>query len=94
MKAIQGNKVIPGVLDHYLARIGYEAQQTDQPVSPSRPDNLFEPLPGDHGEHGIFDNKASGSSAQLWETTHRSQLGIGVAALAGLAVFLSMWQRL
>src|SRR3989441_1933676 len=31
-KAIVGERVIPGLLDHYLARIGYQDQQTDELV--------------------------------------------------------------
>jgi short-subunit dehydrogenase len=53
-KTIVGNKVLPGYLDHYLARTGYEGQQTDKPVSPNRKNNLYKPLPGDHGARGTF----------------------------------------
>lgn len=90
VQAIEGNKVAPGWLDAYLAHNCYDAQQTDEPVSPNRPNNLFEPVPGDHGAHGIFDHKAHKSSAQLWQTTHRSAwvpAGVGLAAL-GCVLFL------
>lgn len=86
VEAIQGNKLAPGILDWYLARTCYDGQQTRQPVSPDRPSNLFEPVPGDHGAHGIFDEQARTYSRQLWLTTHRSWLalaGAGVAAFAG-----------
>jgi NAD(P)-dependent dehydrogenase (short-subunit alcohol dehydrogenase family) len=85
VQAIEGNKIAPGLLDLYLARTCYDGQQTDEPVSPDRPNNLFEPVVGDHGAHGIFDTRAHDHSAQLWQTTHRSWLagvGLGVAALA------------
>jgi len=72
VQAIEGNKIAPGWLDSYLAHTGYDAQQTDQPVSPDRPSNLFQPVPGDHGAHGIFDDRARPVSAQLWQTTHRN----------------------
>jgi short-subunit dehydrogenase len=84
VQAIEGNKIAPGVLDHYLAQTCYEGQQTDQPVSPNRPNNLFEPVPGDPGTHGIFDDRARDRSAQLWQTTHRGWLAaacVGIAAL-------------
>src|SRR5437763_6239614 len=55
---ILGNRLAPGLADRYLARTGYEAQQTDEPVPAGRPDNLFEPVPGDHGAHGRFDARA------------------------------------
>src|SRR5919199_6269431 len=78
VKAIVGNKAAPGLADWYLARMGYDAQQTDEPVAPGRRDNLWEPVPGDHGAHGSFDERARETSAQLWATTHR-----GLFALAG-----------
>ena len=58
VKAIVGDKVAPGLLDHYLARHGVERQMTDEPEDPDRPDNLWEPVPGDHGAHGRFDHLA------------------------------------
>ncbi|HET7753583.1 MAG TPA: SDR family oxidoreductase, partial [Anaeromyxobacteraceae bacterium] len=51
MKAIVGQKVIPGLLDRYLGRTGYASQQTDEPVDPGRPDNVDRPIPGDRGAH-------------------------------------------
>jgi NAD(P)-dependent dehydrogenase (short-subunit alcohol dehydrogenase family) len=83
VKAIVGNKLAPEFADWYVARNAYEAQQTDEPVEPGRRDNLWEPVPGDHGAHGPFDDRASGTSAQLWATTHR-----GLFALAGAAALL------
>ena len=58
VKAILGNRVIPGLLDRMLARSAFEGQLTDQPVAPDRPDNLHEPVPGDHGAHGRFSERA------------------------------------
>jgi NAD(P)-dependent dehydrogenase (short-subunit alcohol dehydrogenase family) len=81
VEAIVGNKVAPGLLDRYLARTGYESQQTDEPADPNRPNNLWEPVPGDHGAHGVFDDRSSDHSLQLWANTHR-----GLLALAGLGV--------
>jgi hypothetical protein len=65
VKAIIGNKLAPGYGDHYLAEHGYESQQTEEPRDPDRPDNLWEPIPGDHGAHGVFDDRASDHSYQL-----------------------------
>lgn len=79
VKAIVGQKFIPGLLDHYLAWKGYKAQQTTEPVSPDRPNNLFEPLPGDHGAHGQFDEGAYEFSLQFWLNQRR--LWLGAAAL-------------
>lgn len=90
-KAIWGNKLAPGALDAYLAHRAYDAQQTDDPVDPARPDNLFEPVPGDFGTHGIFDRAAKGKSLQVWETTHRTWLGVaaGIVTSAALIILLN-----
>ncbi len=92
VRAIQGNKVAPGLLDHYLASNAYSAQQTDQPRDPNRPDNLWEPVPGDHGAHGDFDARARSGSSQLWMNTHRALIAAGGAVLAGTAA-AALWNR-
>jgi NAD(P)-dependent dehydrogenase (short-subunit alcohol dehydrogenase family) len=84
VKAIVGNKIVPGLADWYLANTGYESQQTDEPADPHRPNNLWKPVLGDHGAHGVFDQRATNWSAQLWATTHRSWLALAGVALAGL----------
>jgi len=65
VKAIVGNAIAPAFADHYLARNGFDAQQTEQPADPGRPDNLFEPVPGNQGAHGPFDSRARSRSIQL-----------------------------
>ncbi len=82
--AIELNKFIPGLLDHYLARTGYDSQQYDGPRDPDRPNDLWEPVPGDHGARGAFDDRAHAHCPQLWLDTHRRWLA-GAAALGGLA---------
>jgi hypothetical protein len=86
VEAIIGDKLAPGFADWYLARNGYEAQQTDEPVEPDRRDNLWEPVPGDHGAHGTFDDRASESSPQLWFSMNRNWLMMAAAGLAGVAL--------
>jgi NAD(P)-dependent dehydrogenase (short-subunit alcohol dehydrogenase family) len=83
VKAIVGNALAPGIADRYLARNGFDAQQTGEPVDPDRPDNLFEPVPGDQGAHGPFDDQSRDRSIQLRLAKHRLPLLAGVAALAG-----------
>jgi len=88
--AIVGEKFIPGLLDHYLGRTGYDSQQTDELASPDREDNLWKPVPGDHGPHGTFDARAHEFSGQVWLSTHRYKLlalgiGGGMLAAAGAA---------
>jgi NAD(P)-dependent dehydrogenase (short-subunit alcohol dehydrogenase family) len=83
VEAIVGDKIAPGFGDWYLARNGYDAQQTDEPVEPGRRDNLWDPVPGDHGAHGTFGNRAITSSPQLWLSKNRKLLTIAGAGLAG-----------
>jgi hypothetical protein len=85
LKAIVGNALAPGVADRYLARNGYDAQQTDQPVDPGRQDNLFEPVPGRQSAHGPFDATSRERSLQLYARTH-PLLVSGLAAATGLAI--------
>lgn len=85
VKAILGEKAIPKLLDHYLAWTAYPGQQTDEPVDPNRPNNLFESVPGDYGSRGRFDRRARGSSAQFWLNKNRGWVTLaGVGAFAGL----------
>ncbi len=86
---ILGNKVAPWLGDRYLARTGYDGQQTEEPVDVDRPDNLFDPVSEDRGAHGIFDGQAHASSPQLWATIHRGWL-----ALAGAGVVSVAWAAL
>jgi len=81
------NMLVPGLLDRYLGRTGYRSQQTDRPRDPDRPANLWAPVPGDHGAHGRFDDRAHRRSLQLAATTHRRWLAAaaGAAGLAGVA---------
>jgi NADP-dependent 3-hydroxy acid dehydrogenase YdfG len=84
---IVGEKLASGLMDRYLARTNVQAQQTEQPIDPSRrDDNLMSAPPGDPGAHGAFDAEASGNSVQLWLSSHRRALGAGAAATAAAAV--------
>ena len=87
--AIVGNKMAPSVIDRFLARTGYESQQTHEPIDPNRPDNLFEPAPGDWGADGIFKDRSSKHSPQLWATTHRVMVALAGAGTAAAAYWLS-----
>ena len=85
VEAIIGNKIAPGFADWYLARNGYDAQQTSEAVEPARRDNLWRPVPGDRGAHGDFDARARDFSPQLWASTHRGGVLAAGAVLAGAA---------
>ena len=90
VEAIVANKIAPGLLDRYLARTGYDSQQHDGPEEPNRPNNLWQPVPGDHGAHGAFDARARSWSPQLWTSEHRTLISLAALALgiSGLLAFL------
>ncbi|MBJ6726105.1 SDR family oxidoreductase [Geomesophilobacter sediminis] len=79
VKAIWANKFFPGLLDRYLARFGYDSQQTDEPEERNRPDNLWHSVPGPFGAHGSFDRRASSCSGELW-FSERKAVGLGLVA--------------
>lgn len=86
VEAVVGNKIAPWYADRVLANTGYKGQQTDEPADPDRPNNLWEPIPGDHGAHGSFDSQAKTFSPELWASKHKKYL-IG-ASLAAVGLFL------
>jgi NAD(P)-dependent dehydrogenase (short-subunit alcohol dehydrogenase family) len=88
VKAILGTRVVPGMLDRLLASRAYSGQHTDQPLPAGRKDNLYAPVPGDHGAHGRFDARAGAFSWQFWLTTHRWGMVV-VAGLLLLGVLLA-----
>jgi short-subunit dehydrogenase len=90
--AIWGNRLAAPLLDRYLARFAYQAQLAPEPIEPNRRDNLWQPVPGDHGAHGRFAQRASISSRELSMSTHRWLLltacAAGLACLTGAAAHL------
>ena len=93
VQAIEGNKVMPGLLDQYLSKKAYSGQQTSEP-EPERPDNLWEPLDGeggrDYGAHGEFDSRARSTSPETWAARNREWLSILAASLAGVGLGLKL----
>lgn len=85
---IIGNRIIPALLDRYLARTGVSSQQTGEPISQSRPANLWQPADSpaglDFGAHGSFDDESHRHSAQGWLSGHRGAVAAGTL-LAGAA---------
>src|SRR3954471_2953941 len=88
VQTIAGNRVAAWVADRYLARTGFDSQQTDQPLSEDRRDYLFAPLDGDtdHGSHGPWDATVKARSAQVWLNLHRGAVAAGTAVAAGAAI--------
>jgi hypothetical protein len=89
-KAVIGNNFFPGYGDEYLAKHGYDAQMIDEPEDPNRPNNLWAPLPGDHGAHGVFDDRSKPLSIELELNKKRGTLVAG-AAFAALSFLL--WKQ-
>ena len=82
---LAANAIAPGLLDRYLARTGFESQQTKDPRDPDQPENLWEPADHDRdfGTHGVFDSRSTDRSAQLWASQHHGVLaGAGAALVA------------
>ena len=89
---ILANRLAPALLDRYLARTGYDSQQTKSREDPDRPDNLWEPVDQprgeDHGAHGEFDGKSHSRSAQLFLSHHPVAATATAAATAAVGVAL------
>ena len=87
IKAIVGTRLLPGLGDWILASEAYSGQHTDEPLPPGRRDNLYAPVPGDHGAHGRFDARAKRHSIQLKLTMNRAAILVGMGlAVVGAAV--------
>lgn len=88
VKAIVGNKIAPWYADRVLAKTGFDGQMTDEPEDPNRRDNLWEPIPGDHGAHGPFKEESHSFSPQLWATTHRGLTAVAIASFIAGGILL------
>jgi NAD(P)-dependent dehydrogenase (short-subunit alcohol dehydrogenase family) len=87
---LMANAVAPGLLDRYLARTGFSAQQRPQPRDPEQPVNLWEPadIDRDFGTHGAFDGRSATRSPQLWASHHHGPVFAAAGATAlGLLTF-------
>ncbi|UFS72131.1 SDR family oxidoreductase [Geomonas sp. RF6] len=93
VESFLGNRLFPGLLDRYLARKGYAAQQTDEPEVPDRPNNLWETVPGPFGARGTFDERAQEGSPEVWMAEHKWQLALAAAGSAGLLLSLARCRR-
>lgn len=83
---ILGTRVAGRFLDWYLAKNAWEGQFAPDAGAPGSAPNLYEPVPGDHGAHGVFDDRARNGSLQTWAIRHRAPLYTAAsAAVAGAA---------
>jgi NAD(P)-dependent dehydrogenase (short-subunit alcohol dehydrogenase family) len=88
IKAIFGQKLVPGLLDRYLASRGYAGQHTLAPADPHRANNLWQPVPGDHGTHGDFDLRARQHDRASALTVRLGSAGVQALAVVGAAALL------
>jgi NAD(P)-dependent dehydrogenase (short-subunit alcohol dehydrogenase family) len=91
------NAVAPGLLDRYLGRTGFEAQQTADLRADDQPANLWKPADGadgrDYGAHGAFDDKARAASAQQWVAHRYPQVATALAAVTAGGLAVVAWSR-
>ena len=88
-KLLWGQKLSPRAGDLVLLRNGWKGQHTEELKPTDSPDNLFEPMAGDPGAHGRFDDQSRQTTAWTWLRLHRGLVGAGVGLgtmglLAGL----------
>jgi hypothetical protein len=87
---IMAQKFAAPVLDRYLARTGFDSQQTEERAVPGRPSNLWQPVdqpPGsDEGAHGVFDRQSHARSAQLTVTERAEEAGATIRRALGSLV--------
>jgi short-subunit dehydrogenase len=84
LRAVLGQKLIPGLLDRYLARIGFQGQSSGIPVRRATVSNLFAPVPGDHGAHGYFE-----LHARVHDPIARVGVRLGATAMQAAAAALA-----
>lgn len=91
VKAIVGQKFIPGLLDFYLGKTGYESQQRKEPDSPDRPNNVWHPVSTTLGAHGPFDKNSRPFSFEAEVSKNRGWFvfGCGLVGAALCAKFLA-----
>ena len=76
-------KLSPRAGDFVLRRNGRKGQHTGEEKPVGSPDNLFEPLPGDHGARGRFTARARPSTG--WTSLRLRRWLVGTAAAAAVA---------
>lgn len=93
LRTIVGNKIVPGYADRVLARDGYDGQQLPEREDPQRRHNLWEPVPGDHGAHGTFDDRSRTASVQWTLSKHRGWFAAAAVGLGALACAATALRR-
>jgi len=93
-QAVWAQKLVPGLLDLYLGKYGYESQLIDQP-NRQHGDILCETLPGDPGAHGPYRDREQGPDL-LMRLTGRPVVRTGLMGAAAAAIgaaAAAAWRR-
>lgn len=92
--AIVGQKFIPGLLDRYLGRTGYDSQQIpDEPKGPNPPDNLYHYVPGSHSAEGKFTDRTKRHSLEIAATLNPGWFALGAALVAAAGTTLAVRRK-
>jgi NAD(P)-dependent dehydrogenase (short-subunit alcohol dehydrogenase family) len=84
VRAVWGQKFIPGFLDDYLSRAAWDPQFVDEPNT-REDDILFHPVPGDPGAHGPYTDRERGPDLQMRLRMRPRAVAAG-ASLSALAL--------
>jgi NAD(P)-dependent dehydrogenase (short-subunit alcohol dehydrogenase family) len=85
---ILGTRVSATLADRLALKAGFN-QEDPSMRTPMLPANLWEPVPGDHGAHGVFDDRSTALTPQTWALQHRglaTAIGAAGAVLAAVGV--------
>ena len=84
-----GQMVVPNYLDHKLADAGWDGQHSEEPDPGKTKGNLMEPVSGNQGAHGSYDDEAADSGMTVDADMMRGVIFAGGALLAvGLGALL------
>ncbi|WP_046300695.1 MULTISPECIES: SDR family oxidoreductase [unclassified Mycobacterium] len=83
------------LLDRYLARTGYDSQQTSEYIDGEAKHNLWEPVDAatDHGARGEFDDSSHAHSPQIWAARHPGLVAATALGMAGAGVLAARRPR-
>lgn len=84
VKSVWAQKFIPGFLDRYLGKHGWDAQFVDNRNKQHGQDILFTTLPGDPGAHGPYQDREQGPDLQMRLRTHPRLVAATVTGALGL----------
>ena len=92
VQAIWAQRLVPGLADHFAAKLAWDGQMYDGARDPNQPIDLFEPVPGHQGAHGAFDERSRANSWELQLTMCASSVASAASSLAGLALRTVTWR--